>query len=155
MKDEDILETGETASATLRCQASPPHRILMVEDEALIRKINTKMLLDAGYQVDAAADGADAWDTLQKKSYDLLITDNSMPKVSGVELIEMVRDAGMALPVIMATAALPQAEFIRHPRLQPAATLLKPYTSAELLGKVKNVLCGIVSIVPEQSLSKL
>jgi DNA-binding response OmpR family regulator len=46
----------------------------------------------------------------------------------------------MVLPVIMATGELPTEEFTRYPWLQPAATLLKPYTTAELLGTVKKVL---------------
>jgi len=63
-----------------------------------------------------------------------------MPNVSGVELIEKVRAAGMTLPVIMATGEAPEEDFTRNPFLQPAATLLKPYTPVEFLGTVKNVL---------------
>jgi len=46
----------------------------------------------------------------------------------------------MDLPVIMATGALPPDEFTRHPWLQPAAILIKPYTIAQLLGAVKQAL---------------
>jgi DNA-binding response OmpR family regulator len=145
MKADEIRQTEDPASAALRCQTDPPHRILVVEDEPCMRLLNARMLLDAGYHVDAAENGAAAWDTLQAENYDLLITDNSMPKVSGVELIEKVRDAGMALPVIMATAVLPKEAFTRQPRLKPAATLLKPYTITEFLGTVRNVLCMTVS----------
>jgi CheY-like chemotaxis protein len=116
----------------------------VVDDEPIVRRLNAKMLLDAGYRVDAVEDGAVAWDALQVKKYDLLITDNNMPKVTGVELIEKVRAAGMALPVIMATGALPKEAFSRRSRLQPVATLLKPYTLAEFLGTVATVLCGTV-----------
>jgi len=116
----------------------------VVDDEPLMRHLNTKMLVNAGYRVDAAEDGAVAWDTLQFKNYDLLITDNTMPKVTGVELIEKVRAAGMPLRVIMATAALPSQEFARLPSLQPAAIVLKPYTIAEFLGTVRDVLRAVV-----------
>jgi CheY-like chemotaxis protein len=118
----------------------------VVDDELTVRQLHARILLDAGYHVDAAEDGAAAWDTLQTKSYDLLITDNAMPKVSGIELIAKVRSAGMALPVIMATGAVPHEEFTRQPRLRPAATLVKPYTFAEFLGTVQSVLCGAVFI---------
>jgi two-component system alkaline phosphatase synthesis response regulator PhoP len=147
MKSDEIRQTGETANAALRCQSSPPHRILVVEDEPTIRKLNSEILVRHGYDVDAVEDGAVAWDTLQLKSYDLLITDNSMPKVTGIELIEKVRAAGMPLPVVMATATLPQEEFARRPWLKPAVTLVKPYTLAELLAAVKNVLCAAVPTV--------
>jgi len=121
---------------------SRPHRILVVEDEPLMRHLNSKILIDVGYQVDAAEDGAAAWDTLQEKSYDLLITDNFMPRVTGVELIEKLRAAHIPVPVIMATGAFPHEEFVKHPHLQPDATLLKPYTAEEFLGAVKKVLCA-------------
>jgi two-component system, OmpR family, alkaline phosphatase synthesis response regulator PhoP len=144
MKDDENQQTGEAA---LQRRSTLPHRILVVDDEPMMRHLNTKMLVDAGYHVDAAEDGAVAWDTLQVKNYDLLITDNTMPKVSGVELIEKVRAAGMALPVIMATAASPQAELSQYPAAKPAAILVKPYTMAEFLATVSSVLCAVIPIV--------
>jgi DNA-binding response OmpR family regulator len=140
MKTDEIMQTERPL----------PH-ILVVDDEPIIRELNCKMLMDASYHVDTAEDGAVAWDTLQLKSFDLLITDNSMPKVTGLELIQKVRAAGMALPVIMATGVLPEEAFTRSPWLQPAATLIKPYTLAEFLGVVENVLHGTVPIVLWQS----
>jgi two-component system alkaline phosphatase synthesis response regulator PhoP len=142
MSEYEVVPTGEPVDAALHCQASPPHRILVVEDEPLVRQLNVKILVNAGYHADAVADGAVAWDTLQCDAYDLLITDNNMPKVSGVELIMKVHAARMVLPVIMATGAAPEQEFIRRPWLQPDALLLKPYTASEFLRVVKIVLCG-------------
>ena len=120
-----------------------PHaarRILVADDEPEIRLINTAMLTQGGYKVDAAEDGYAAWEALTANGYDLLITDHSMPKVSGVELLRKLHAARMTLPVIMATGAVPSHEFVREPWLQPAAVLLKPYTSSELLGTVEGVL---------------
>ena len=134
--------SGELASAQAQSEsrASPPHRILVVDDDVTIRQLNTAMLLHSGYEVDAAEDGAAAWEALNADSYDLLITDNVMPKITGVKLLEKLRAARMALPVIMATGALPTAVFTRCPWLQPNATLLKPYTGSEMLRTVKKVL---------------
>jgi CheY-like chemotaxis protein len=129
----------------------PPRHILVVDDEGMMRALNCKMLIDAGYSVEGADDGAAAWDTLQLKSFDLLITDNSMPRMTGIELIGKVRGAGLALPIIMATAVLPEGAFTRSPRLQPAVTLIKPYTQVEFLDAVKNVLDGAVPTVSLQS----
>jgi len=95
--------------------------------------------------VDAAADGAAAWESLCADYYDLMITDNHMPKLTGVELLKKLRSARMALPVIMATGIMPQEEFKRYPWLQPTATLVKPYTVEELLGTVRTVLRATVS----------
>jgi DNA-binding response OmpR family regulator len=77
---------------------------------------------------------------LQLSSYDLLITDQKMARVGGIELLKKLRAARMAVPVIMATGTSPQAEFDRIPWLQPAAVLLKPYTIPELLDVVRGVL---------------
>jgi DNA-binding response OmpR family regulator len=141
MKVKNISQTLENARAALPGPAKPPpHRILVVEDDKDIRLLNTEALTQCGYHVDAAQDGAVAWDTLQASGYDLMITDNEMPKVTGVDLLKKLHAAHLALPVIMATGALPIDEFTRHPWLQPAAMLIKPYTLDELVGTVRQVL---------------
>jgi DNA-binding response OmpR family regulator len=121
-------------------QKNAPHRILVVEADVFLRHFNVTMLLLSGYKADAAADGDAAWQALNTNSYDLLITGNAIPKVSGVELLKRLRTERMALPVIMATGTSQQHEFIRYPWLQPAATLLKPYTAEAMLRTVKMVL---------------
>jgi DNA-binding response OmpR family regulator len=121
-------------------QKSPPHRILVVDDDCDMRQFNVEVLVQSGYHVDAAKDGAVAWALLQEANYDLLVTDNDMPKVSGIELLKTLHAARRALPVIMATGAFPQDEFTRHPGIQPAAIIIKPYTVEKFLGTVKEVL---------------
>lgn len=132
--------SGPTAVERVPSQASKPSRILVVEDDRAIRHLSTKLLLQSGYQVDAAEDGAAAWEALQDNSYDLLVTDHQMPKVSGVELIEKLRSARMSLPVILVSGALPLEELTRKPWLQLDAKLPKPYSCEDFLGTVKEVL---------------
>jgi len=139
MKD-NIPSQGEPACVLLQDQTAASARILVVEDDIDVRHLNLEVLIGSGYQVDAAADGAAAWDALIADSYDLMITDNNMPKLTGVELLKKLRSARMELPVIMATGVLPTEEFARCPWLQPAAMLVKPYTVDALLEKVKAVL---------------
>ena len=122
--------------------AIPPCRILVVDDDIDARYVSTELLIQSGYAVDAAEDGEAAWNTLQCSGYDLLVTDHNMPKVTGVELVKKLRDARMALPVILMSGAIPAEELNRHPCLQLAATLLKPFTADELLLAVKEVLRG-------------
>ena len=112
----------------------------MVEDDADIRRLNSEDLRNAGYLVDALEDGDTAWEVLQRDSYNLLITDQHWPKLLGVELLKKIHDAHMVLPVIMITDILPKLEFAEHPWIQPATMLFEPYSSAELLGMVKNAL---------------
>jgi DNA-binding response OmpR family regulator len=142
-----IIVNGDTTSHVrgpahefVPSQANPSHHILVVEDDAFLLQLNTQALSRLGYEVDTATDGAAAWQALSNDSYDLVITDNNMPKVSGVELLKMLRSSRMSLPVIMATGELPEDEFARYPWLRPAATLLKPYTCEEMLRTVKEVL---------------
>lgn len=121
-------------------QAKFPRRILVVEDDEDICQLNAQVLVQLGCRVDTAADGAAAWAALQRTRYDLLVTDNNMPKMTGVELLHQLHAARLAVPVIMATGVWPREEFDRAPWIQPAAVLLKPYTIAELLSAVKEAL---------------
>src|ERR1041385_7209715 len=100
MKNDKVLRTGDSPGAQARCPAIPCNRILVVDDEVEIRQVNAEVLRRFGYQTETVADGAAAWEALQANRYDLLITDNRMPKVSGVELVKKMRSAHMTLPVI-------------------------------------------------------
>jgi DNA-binding response OmpR family regulator len=112
----------------------------MVEDEPCIRLLCTEALSRFGYQVDAAEDGEAAWRALNAATYDLMVTDNNMPKLSGLELLEKLRGARMALPVILVSGAMPAEELSCHPWLQVAAMLMKPFSTANLVTTVNSVL---------------
>ena len=127
-----IGKVSEPGSVTIR--------ILLVDDDTLVRKLCAQFLRCFGYQTETAKDGAVAWKALQAKSFDLLITDNNMPKVSGLELVKKVRSAHMALPVILVSGNLPMVELNRDRWLQPVATLAKPFTGEKLVGTVKRVM---------------
>jgi CheY-like chemotaxis protein len=117
--------------------------------------------------METAVDGAAAWEALQATSYDLLITDNNLPKVSGVELLKKVRSARMILPVILASAALPAEELDPIPwatLIKPFSSdywricvrskwLLKPFSSSDLLDTVNEVLAQptVIEAVPGPS----
>jgi DNA-binding response OmpR family regulator len=140
MTVKTISQSAEPANAPLSREPNKPHRVLVVEDDVAVRRVNTEILTYSGFQVDAAEDGAAAWDALQQNKYDLVVTDNDMPKVTGVELIQKLREASMSLPVIMATGAPPEELFTRCGMPPPARILIKPYTLNELLTAVKEVL---------------
>jgi CheY-like chemotaxis protein len=140
MKNDTIQPTGMAADLGPPTPVAVPLRILVVDDEVSVRRLITGALAQSGYHVDAAEDGARAWEALQVKQYDLLITDNNMPKVTGVELIQKLHATSKALPIIMATGTVPEEEFARQPWLQPASTLVKPFTLDALLDTVKRVL---------------
>ena len=113
-----------------------PKRILVVDDDGVFRCLYREILAGSGYHVDVAADGAEGRAVLRADGYDLLITDNNMPKVSGTELIRELRSSHIMLPIVMASGTPPSAEVEIH----LAATLVKPFTHEELLDTVKKVL---------------
>jgi DNA-binding response OmpR family regulator len=122
-------------------KTNPPLRILVVDDDTDTRELNFEVLIRSGYQVDTAKDGEAAWQMLDAvrhtpAGYDLLITDNKMPKLSGVELIQKVRSAPMTLPVILASGTAP----LNTVSLQLAAILPKPFSPDQLVETVKDVL---------------
>ena len=140
MNSIQVPPLAEPASVVGQCEANSRPRILVVEDDPDIRRLNTEVLADSGYAVDAAEDGAVAWAALQASNYDLVVTDGNMPRVTGVQLIKKLQAAQMAVPVIMVTGDVPDREFSSQPWNQPAAVLLKPYSFNELLEIVKEVL---------------
>ena len=144
MIEHKILKAEMPAGAVIT-----PRRILVVEDESDLRQLNAEVLMDSGYQVDMAEDGAVGWAAVQQNRYDLLVTDQFMPKLSGVELLKKIHTARLPLPVIMVTHILPTWEFSLHPHLQAATMLRKPYTIGKLLGMVKNVLYATAGIHAE------
>lgn len=141
MKPNRTSYAGGPTGGKAQFRASHSKRILVVDDEIAIRLLISDTLVRSGYRVDTAEDGDTGWEAIHSKSYGLLITDNNMPKVSGIELVKKLRSADLALPVILISGAMPTEELIRHPWLQLAATLLKPFTRDELLEIVKKVLC--------------
>jgi PAS domain S-box-containing protein len=140
MKDNKLSQAEDSAGVLLPCPANSPPRILVVDDDSHTRQLSLEVLAGAGYDVEAVEDGAAGWDALQAKSYDLIITDNKMPKMTGIEMIEKLRAARMAVPVIMATESAPTHEFDRKPWLKPYATLQRPYSNDDLLAAVRRVL---------------
>jgi DNA-binding response OmpR family regulator len=112
----------------------------VVDDDRDIRRYSAQALVGSGYHADTAEDGAAAWEAPQIKAFNLLITDNNMPKLTGVELVRKLRSARMALPVILATGKLPTEALAQNPSLQLAALLPKPFSIDELLETVRVVL---------------
>jgi CheY-like chemotaxis protein len=150
MNTKNIVPASFPEIVSAPSNKPPSRRILVVEDDGNVRRLNAELLRNSGYEVDTAEDGEAGWQALHAAScspdsYDLLITDNDMPKVSGLGLLKRLRAARMDLPVIMASGTLTPQEIQHNPWLQPSATLLKPYSVEELLSTVRKVLGANVS----------
>jgi CheY-like chemotaxis protein len=138
--NDKALPGKELASISIVAKKSPPRRILVVDDDPDTRQLSVDVLVSCDFEVLATVDGADAWEALRVKHFDLVITDNKMPRMTGIELIEKLRYTRLPLPVIMATSQLPILEFERKPWLLPDASLQRPFSNDDLLVTVKKVL---------------
>jgi DNA-binding response OmpR family regulator len=140
MKINGLLPEGKPAGASVHCRAKPRHRILVVDDDSDIRLLYTNALSRPSCHVDAAADGATGWEALQANHYNLLITEYSLPGLTGVDLVRKLRAARMDLPVVMAAVRLPTRDLVLDPALQLTAVLPKPFYISQLLETVRVLL---------------
>jgi DNA-binding response OmpR family regulator len=140
IKPQPVEEIAITTPT--RSQMNPPRRILVVDDNCDTRQLSIDALVGSGYDAEGVIDGVAGWEALQTFDYDLVVTDNKMPRMTGVEMIGKLRSANIVVPVIMATGNLPLDEFARRPWLKPDAMLERPFSNDDLLATVKNVLGG-------------
>src|SRR3954471_4818187 len=80
-----------------------PSKVLVVEDMHPLRTLLGITLTQEGFEVRFASDGREAWRIAQEETFDLVITDHSMPYLSGAELAAKLSKAHPTLPVIMLT----------------------------------------------------
>jgi CheY-like chemotaxis protein len=118
-------------------QGRRSNRALVVDDVPEICKLNSELLMGLEFDVDVANNGMIAWEMLEQNEYALIVTDNRMPKMSGVELLRKLHASRKRVPVIMATGTMPEEEVRREPWFQTVTTLIKPYTLEEFLTAVK------------------
>jgi two-component system OmpR family response regulator len=140
MKNSAISQLAAPAGAPAQDWTNSICRILLVDDDRDLRSINARLLLESGYHVDTANDGASGWRALNARHYDVLITDNTMPGVTGLELIKKLRSEDMTLAVILASGTAPMDELSQNPWMQIDALLPKPYTVAQLVRTIDEVL---------------
>jgi EAL domain-containing protein (putative c-di-GMP-specific phosphodiesterase class I) len=90
-------------SAPSRLSEAPRPRILVVDDEPSLRGAITRTLERAGFDVNAAEDGAQAMQLLDEHSFDAVLTDVSMPGMDGIALLRAVRERDLEVPVLLMT----------------------------------------------------
>jgi CheY-like chemotaxis protein len=79
MQNEDGLSGTELERESTVAQKNPPRRILVVDADPDTRQLSVDVLVNSDFEVDAVVDGAVAWEALQARHFDLVITDNKMP----------------------------------------------------------------------------
>lgn len=116
--------------------------VVYVEDEPAVRRLVEFWLLDAGYAVHLADDGASGLDLIRSIRPDLVVTDALMPRVSGDELVDAMRaDPDLSsIPIVMATAAASPLRVERMLARGCTAVLPKPLDEASFLSAVRSAL---------------
>lgn len=112
-------------------------RILVVEDESKVASFLKKGLEQSGYEVHLASDGKAAFDMFRAAEYDLVLVDLMLPRMSGWELIPLLRKASPALPILALTAKGSVEDRVRGLNLGCDDYLVKPFSFAELLARVQ------------------
>jgi len=112
--------------------------LLIVEDEKPIRELLVMNLTKAGYHCTEAADGLDAADLLEQRTYDLALLDIMLPRVNGYELLEYIRPMG--IPVIFLTAKAAVDDRVKGLLSGAEDYMIKPFAIPELLARVEVVL---------------
>ena len=118
----------------------PTRTVLVVEDDAAIRRGLVDALRFAGYEVHEAADGASGLDLALAASPDLVLLDVILPKLDGFTVLERLRKARPTLPVILVTARGAEPDRVHGLRGGADDYVVKPFSATELLARVEAVL---------------
>ena len=116
------------------------YRVLIVDDEESMRDFLSIMLHREGYQVDTAVDGAQAVVHLRDHSYDLVISDIKMPRMTGLELLAHIKERTPETVVLMVTAFSSTDEAVEAMKQGAYDYITKPFKNEEIRLIVKNAL---------------
>ncbi len=118
-------------------------KILIVDDFATMRRIMKNILKQLGFSnVSEADDGTTALEELKKNNYDLIISDWNMPKMTGLELLKIVRadDIYKEVPFLMVTAEAQKQNVIEAVQAGVSNYVVKPFTADAIADKIKKIL---------------
>lgn len=132
--EDDLATTTQRLEYTFNPD-SP--RILVVDDERVIREILSDFLGLEGYVVRTVEDGVQALEELQKRSYNLVISDLKMPKMSGLELIEKITELGIPVLTVIMTGFGTVETAIEAMKHGAYDYILKPFKVEEVIHIVK------------------
>lgn len=119
-----------------------PPRILVIDDEEKIRKVLTIHLTAEGYEVVTATNGFEALRDMEKINPDIIITDIVMPKVSGLEFTQALKNKAdtRGIPIIVISAFSDKETVETARKLGAVKFLAKPFETKNLIETIKKVL---------------
>ena len=114
-------------------------KILVVDDNANVRRLLQEYLSEQGYSVLHASDGHEAVEALENQHPDLILLDVMMPKLDGYQTISRIRRLN-AIPIIMLTAKRHESDVVRGFELGADDYIIKPFQMRELLMRIRAVM---------------
>ena len=117
-------------------------KLLIVEDERALNRVLSKRLENIGYEVVSCFNGEEALSTLMTDSFDVIIMDIMMPKLSGLEVLVQMKEKGIETPVLFLTAKDTVEDRVYGLELGAEDYLVKPFSFDELVARIKVILRG-------------
>lgn len=114
-------------------------RVLVVEDEQVLREGLSDLLSGAGYEVTAVGDGAEAVKRGTDERFDLVLLDLMLPKLDGLEVLTRLRRVRPGLPIIMLTARSGEDDKVAGLTCGADDYVTKPFSARELLARIAAV----------------
>ncbi len=128
-----------TPMSTAAASDSRPLRVLVVDDEPMVREVVTAYLERDGFVVAAVADGRAALDALATSAPDLVVLDVMLPEVDGLDVLHRLRRHS-EVPVILLTARAEEPDRVLGLELGADDYVVKPFSPRELAARVRSVL---------------
>jgi DNA-binding response OmpR family regulator len=114
--------------------------ILLVEHDANLSTVLADYLRNSGYVVETATNGKEAWELIMIKHYDIVLSEIIMPRMSGIELLKLIRAEHPNLPIIMLTAKTDRDDVINAFHLGCDDYVTKPFSMDILICRMEAVL---------------
>lgn len=112
-------------------------RILIADDKKSIRTLLATALKDFDCEIDMVRNGYEAIKQMNKKQYDLVITDYRMPKMNGLELTQWIKSSHPSIPVLIITSSGPVQSFLNS---GAAGFFIKPFNISKFINFIKTIL---------------
>lgn len=115
------------------------NRILIADDEEVLRLLIVDTLEDEGYEIDTAEDGEEALQRFKEHSYDLIILDYMMPKMTGIEVVKEIRKES-SVNILMLTAKSQQRDIDELQQAGANYYMAKPFSPLKLIEVVEEII---------------
>jgi len=114
-------------------------KVLVAEDDALIREGLVDLLEEEGYEVVAAADGAEAWARFEAEAPEFVCLDVMMPKLSGYDVCKRIRAVDARIPVVFISAKSEELDKVLGLELGADDFIMKPFGVREVIARIRAV----------------